>query len=483
MSEITMVDKNSKSYQAWLSYDKLSDEYLNKFKNLISNIFLSCSNAVSSSIREELNRAFCKFLDSDFTLNVKTNAKAEIIFAPQADLEEIAAENGQLPELIKELNFDNLNSEGYIIKYFSRNNLLIITAKTDKGLLYGAFALLREVQQENNLFDLEILSNPKNNLRMLNHWDNLDGRIERGYAGKSIFYKDNNLRNDINRIKDYARMLASIGINAVSVNNVNVSYEETRLIDDKIAMVETLASIFRDYGIKLFLSANYASPMQLSSIDTADPLDEKVKLWWKEKVEEIYELIPDFGGFVVKADSEGRPGLFTYGRSHAQGANMMAEALEPFGGLLIRRCFVYNCQQDWRDKETDRARAAYDNFKGLDGEFKDNVILQIKNGPMDFQVREPVSPLFGAMPETNQILELQITQEYTGQQKDLCYLIPQWKKIVDFDTYAQRAGTPVKKIVDGSTYNQENTGFAAIVNVGDDENWTGHHLAQANLYG
>lgn len=483
MAKIKMVDKNSKAYQAWLSYDQLSNNYLNKFKKLLNNVSLIGSSALSSSIREELNKAFPKFLDSDFTLNAKNNYKDGIIFAAQSDLEEIAAVNEQLEKSLKEINFANLNSEGFIIKYFSENNLLIITSKTDKGLLYGTFALFREIQQENNLKDLDILSNPKNNLRMLNHWDNLDGGIERGYAGKSIFYKDNNLRNDLNRIKDYARMLASIGINAVSVNNVNVSYEETRLIDDKIAMVETLASIFRDYGITTFLSANYASPMQLSNIDTADPLDEKVKLWWQEKVKDIYDLIPDFGGFVVKADSEGRPGPFTYDRSHAQGANMMAEALEPFGGLLVWRSFVYNCQQDWRDKETDRARAAYDNFKDLDGEFKDNVILQIKNGPMDFQVREPVSPLFGAMPETNQVLELQITQEYTGQQKDLCYLIPQWKKIIDFDTYAQGEGTPVKRIVDGSIYNQKNTGFAAVANVGDDENWTGHHLAQANLYG
>ncbi len=311
----------------------------------------------------------------------------------------------------------------------------------------------------------------------------MDGSIERGYAGKSIFYKDNNLRNDLARVRDYARMLASIGINALSINNVNVSYEETRLIDDKLEMVITIADILRDYGITTYLSVNYAAPMQLSSIDTADPLDEKVRLWWKEKTAEIYEQIPDFGGFVVKADSEGRPGPFTYSRSHADGANMMAEALEPYGGLLIWRCFVYNCQQDWRDKETDRARAAYDNFKDLDGEFKENVLLQIKNGPMDFQVREPVTPLFGAMPETNQVLELQVTQEYTGQQKDLCYLIPQWKKVTDFDTYAEGENTPVKRIVDGSIYNQENTGFAAVVNVGDDQNWTGHHLAQSNLYG
>ena len=483
MSEMKVVNKNSKAYQAWLSYEKLSDSYLKEYNELLSNISIYGKTNLNASIKEEINKALPKFLSADFELNFNQQFQNKILIAAEKELKEIAADNKSIAPLLKSINFSELNDEGYLIKYFEEMDLLLLTAITERGLLYGNFALLREIQQENNLEQLDLLSNPKNNLRMLNHWDNLDGSIERGYAGKSIFYQNNNLVNDLKRIKDYARMLASIGINALSINNVNVSYEETRLIDDKIEMVITIADILRDYGITTYLSANYASPMQLSSIDTADPLDEKVRLWWKEKAAEIYEQIPDFGGFVVKADSEGRPGPFTYGRSHAQGANMLAEALEPYGGLLIWRCFVYNCQQDWRDKETDRARAAYDNFKDLDGEFKENVLLQIKNGPMDFQVREPVTPLFGAMPATNQVLELQVTQEYTGQQKDLCYLIPQWKKVTDFDTYAEGENTPVKRIVDGSTYDQKNTGFAAVVNVGDDQNWTGHHLAQANLYG
>ncbi|RCW61862.1 alpha-glucuronidase family glycosyl hydrolase [Halanaerobium sp. ST460_2HS_T2] len=483
MSEMKVVNKNSKAYQAWLSYEKLSDSYLKEYNELLSNISVYGKTNLNASIKEEINRALAKFLSADFELNFNQQLQNKILIAAGKELKEIAADNEKLDSLLKSIDFAELNDEGYLIKYFKEEDLLLLTAKSDQGLLYGNFELLREIQQENDLLELDLLSNPKNNLRMLNHWDNLDGSIERGYAGKSIFYQDNHLVNDLNRIKDYARMLASIGINALSINNVNVSYQETRLIDDKIEMVITIADILRDYGITTYLSANYASPMQLSSIDTADPLDEKVRLWWKEKTAEIYDEIPDFGGFVVKADSEGRPGPFTYGRSHADGANMMAEALEPHGGLLIWRCFVYNCQQDWRDKETDRARAAYDNFKDLDGQFKENVLLQIKNGPMDFQVREPITPLFGAMPETNQVLELQVTQEYTGQQKDLCYLIPQWKKVTDFDTYAEGENTPVKRIVDGSTYNQKNTGFAAVVNVGNDQNWTGHHLAQANLYG
>lgn len=335
-----------------------------------------------------------------------------------------------------------------------------------------------------HLHDLRIVENPRNQLRMINEWDNMDGSIERGYAGGSIFFEHNKVTNNLQRIKDYARILSSIGINAIAFNNVNVHEEETKLITRKfLPDVAKVANIFRQYGIKTFLSINYASPIQLGKLETADPLDEKVRAWWKETVADIYRYIPDFGGFLVKADSEHRPGPFTYGRNHAEGANMLAEALAPFGGIVLWRCFVYNCLQDWRDRKTDRARAAYDHFKPLDGLFHDNVVLQIKNGPMDFQVREPVSPLFGAMPKTNQMLEFQITQEYTGQQKHLCYLVPQWKEILDFDTFANGKESPVKSIVDGSQYDYKVSGITAVSNVGNDENWTGHLLAQANLYG
>ncbi|WDH99671.1 alpha-glucuronidase family glycosyl hydrolase [Paenibacillus urinalis] len=381
-----------------------------------------------------------------------------------------------------------LNKEGYVLKSFSDNsaaiNSLYVVGKTDKGLLYGTFHLLRLLQMGENLSELHIIENPKNQLRMMNHWDNMDGSIERGYAGRSIFFKDHQFVTDDARIRDYARLMASIGINGIAINNVNVHEVETRLITPEfLPDVAKVAGIFRAYGIKTFLSANYASPIQLAGITTADPLDEKVAAWWKDKAQEIYSYIPDFGGFVVKADSEGRPGPFTYNRTHADGSNMLAEALEPFGGIVIWRCFVYNCLQDWRDRKTDRARAAYDHFKPLDGQFKDNEILQIKNGPMDFQVREGVSPLLGAMPHTNQILEFQITQEYTGQQRHLCYLIPQWKEIFDFDTYAKGAGSEIKKVASGELYPYKYSGITAVINVGDDHNWTGHTLAQANLYG
>ena len=244
-----------------------------------------------------------------------------------------------------------------------------------------------------------------------------------------------------------------------------------------------MAQLFAGYGIRLYLSVNFAAPMEIGGIATADPCEEEVTSWWKDCADWIYRYIPDFGGFLVKADSEGRPGPFTYGRSHADGANVLAKALQPHGGLLIWRCFVYNCLQDWRDYKTDRARAAYDNFIGLDGAFEENVILQIKNGPMDFQVREPVSPLFGGLSRTNQMLEVQIAQEYTGQQKHVCYLVPMWKEILSFETYARETGGTVADIVSGKTYNQMNCGMAAVANTGKDDNWTGHDLAAANLYG
>lgn len=392
-----------------------------------------------------------------------------------------------LPERLRELApFHDLHEEGYVIRSVPENGgeSILVAGKSGKGVLYGTFHLLRLMQTGDLRSGLQILENPRNGLRMMNHWDNMDGSIERGYAGQSIFFKDNEFVRDQARIRDYARLVASVGINGVAINNVNVHKTETQLITSRfLPDVAEVAGIFRRYGIALFLSVNYASPIELGGLDTADPLDSRVRAWWKEKAAEIYGHIPDFGGFVVKADSEHRPGPFTYNRTHADGSNMLAEALEPYGGIVVWRCFVYNCLQDWRDRTTDRARAAYDHFKPLDGQFKQNVVLQIKNGPMDFQVREPVSPLFGAMPETNQMAEFQITQEYTGQQKHLCYLVPQWKEVLDFDTFARGKGTEVKKIVAGETYPYAHSGMAAVINVGDDPNWTGHTLAQANLYG
>jgi len=373
-----------------------------------------------------------------------------------------------------------LDEEGFLVQELTPSGSLQIAAKTDRGLLYGVFAFLRELRLGRFLLGKE---NPAVPLRMLNHWDNLDGSVERGYAGTSIFWDGGGLASDLSRVADYARLLASVGINGISVNNVNVHADETALIGPKLPLVARLADIFRPWGIRIFLSVSYASPVELGGLPTADPLDPQVQNWWAERARAIYSRIPDFGGFVVKADSEHRPGPFTYGRDHAQGANMLARALGPYGGIVVWRCFVYNCTQDWRDYKTDRAKAAYDTFMPLDGKFDSNVVLQIKNGPMDFQIREPVSPLFGGLSHTNQMLELQITQEYTGQQRDLCYLVPMWKEVLDFDTFARGQGSAVKDIVAGKVFSQAYSGIAGVANVGSDPNWTGHTLAQANLYG
>lgn len=374
-----------------------------------------------------------------------------------------------------------MKSEGY--RLYEENGLIKVEASDSKGIMNGAFELIRYMRTDKSIKGINVSKEPAMPLRMLNHWDNMDGSIERGYSGDSFFFENNEIIvND--RTADYARLAASVGINAVVINNVNVKDEATRLITDRyFDKLKSLSNILSGYGIKLFLSLNYAAPMELNELDSADPLDGNVREWWKKRMQLVFNAIPNLGGFLIKADSEGRPGPFTYNRTHADGANMLAEAVEPYGGIIIWRCFVYNCKQDWRDTKTDRARSGYDNFMPLDGTFKDNVILQIKNGPMDFQVREPVHPLFGGLTGTNQMLEVQIAQEYTGQQRHICYLIPMFKQILDFRTYVSEKNDRVEDIVSGRTFNQINCGMAAVTNTGNDDNWTGHDLAAANFYG
>ncbi|NKY05464.1 alpha-glucuronidase, partial [Cellulomonas hominis] len=322
------------------------------------------------------------------------------------------------------------------------------------------------------------VSAPEQPLRMLDHWDNVAvhpvmGQVERGYAGGSIFYADGEVRADLGRVRAYARLLAATGVEAVGINNVNVHAREARLLTDGLGDVARIADVFRAYGIRCFLSVSFASPRLLGGLDTADPLDAGVVAWWASAADRVYAAVPDFGGFLVKADSEGQPGPFAYGRSHADGANMLADALRPHGGTVLWRAFVYDHRQDWRDRRTDRARAAYDHFAPLDGTFADNVVLQVKHGPMDFQVREPVSPVLAAMPRTRLALELQVTQEYTGQQRHVCYLAPAWGAVLGFRLDGSR--TVGSLVAAGG-------GVTAVSNVGDDPFWTGHPLAQANLY-
>ncbi|GAB2959860.1 alpha-glucuronidase [Saccharothrix stipae] len=354
------------------------------------------------------------------------------------------------------------------------------------GLLYGLHHVVRLGE---SAFTGEVAPErhaPRQPIRMLDHWDNVDvhpqmGQVERGYAGGSIFYADGAVRADLSRARAYARLLGSIGVNRVGLNNVNVHRTEARLLTDLRPDVVRLAEVFRPHGIRVHLSVSFAAPMTLGGLPTADPLDPAVRDWWARTTAEVYAAIPDFGGYVVKADSEGQPGPFAYGRDHADGANALARALAPFGGTVFWRAFVYDHHQDWRDRSTDRARAAHDNFAPLDGSFDPNVVLQVKAGPVDFQVREPVSPVIAAMPRTALAVELQVTQEYTGQQKHVCYLNPLWQEMLAFRPWGE--GGPTVADVAAGRAAAPAGGVVAVSNVGDDPFWTGHPLAQANLFG
>ncbi len=443
----------------WLSYDRKRENGNLPFFKTVSIHGFDKDNPIVVHALEELNKGACGML----------GVTPEIIF-------------GQEPEQgIVILKEEAMEQESY--RLYHKDRKICLTAGDEKGLLYGVFHLLRRVAMEQAPDFEEICCVPDNPLRMYNHWDNMDGSIERGYSGDSFFFENNEIILD-ERTVDYARLMASIGINGVVINNVNVKDAATYLITERyFDKVAKMAEIFGSYGIRFFLSLNFAAPLELGGPDSADPLDERVIAWWKEKMAEVFRRIPNLGGFLVKADSEGRPGPFTYGRTQADGANMLADIVKPYGGIIIWRCFVYNCTQDWRDFKTDRARAGYDNFIEMDGDYHENVILQIKNGPMDFQIREAVSPLLGGLKKTNQMLEVQVAQEYTGQQIDLCYLIPLFKEVLDFKTYCAPEKDTVADVISGRCYGNRNVGIAAVINTGRDENWTGNDLAAANLYG
>jgi alpha-glucuronidase len=357
----------------------------------------------------------------------------------------------------------------------------VVTASNDRGVLYGAFALLRKVAMGEPVANLDEKQAPYAPIRWVNQWDNLDGSIERGYGGRSIFWEGLHAREDLGRVNDYGRMLASLGINGCDINNVNANPRV--LAPDFISQIARIASAFRPWGVRVAISVDFGSPKSIGGLDTFDPLDPGVAQWWAARAEELYRAVPDLAGFVLKADSEGRVGPSAYGRSHADAANVVARALAPHGGLLFYRGFVYDHHMDWRNPKNDRARAAYDNFHDLDGKFDSNVIVQIKNGPIDFQVREPASPLFGALEKTNQAIELQVTQEYMGQARQMVFLAPMWKETLDFDMHARGgAPTPVKALAAGKTFNRPSGGFVGVANIGLDDNWAGSQFSQANLY-
>jgi alpha-glucuronidase len=356
---------------------------------------------------------------------------------------------------------------------------VLVVGGTNRGVVYGAFALLRRISLGEDAHKLDVKERPAMPIRWVDEWDNPDGSIERGYAGRSIFFEGGNVRQDLAPVAEYARLLASVGINGLNINNVNA---DPQLLDsDHLKQLTRVADVLRPWGVRLAVSVDIASPQKIGGLATFDPLDPAVRAWWTAKTNEIYALIPDFGGFTVKADSEGQPGPASYGRTPADAANLLAAALAPHGGIVLYRAFVYNHHLDWRDPKADRARAAYDIFHPLDGKFGANVVIQTKEGPIDFQVREPVSPLFAGLERTNQAMELQVTQEYTGQQRHLVYLAPMWKQVLDFDLRAGGQSTPVKEIIAGKSFHRPLGGMVAVAGVGRDE-WLGSPLALANLY-
>ncbi|MHC5903084.1 alpha-glucuronidase [Streptomyces sp. S6] len=378
-------------------------------------------------------------------------------------------------DLLLEVSEGELGAEGF--EFAFDGSRASVTASVGAGLLHGLFHVVRLGEDAFRGPVRTEVHSPALASRMVDHWDNVAvhpvmGQVERGYAGGSLFWADGQARRDLGRVRAYARLLAACGVNAVCVNNVNVHAAEARLLTDRLGEVAEIAEVLRVYGIRTHLSVTFAAPMVLGGLGTSDPLDAGVREWWAAVVRGVYAAVPDFGGFVVKADSEGQPGPFAYGRSHADGANMLAAALAPFGGTVHWRAFVYDHRQDWRDRSTDRARAAYDHFTPLDGEFAANAVLQVKHGPMDFQVREPVSPVLGALPRTRFAVEVQATQEYTGQQRHACWLGPMWSQVLRFRPGGEQ----------GPSVGELASELVAVSNVGDDPFWTGHPLAQANLY-
>jgi alpha-glucuronidase len=422
--------------EAWLRYAPLSNPHM--YDSLPTRIVSLGTSVTDQAAAKELQRGLSSMLGRPFTVQPFTVASAQ---------QQSVILVGAVSELQRTFVVDDVPVAGEQFRIARKtdgpNTKLILLGGTPQAEMYAVFHLLAQVaaQQAISADDRQSPSSP---VRWVNQWDNLDGSIERGYAGRSIFFDGGHVRANLTRAGDYARLLASIGINGCTVNNVNSDLRT--LTPEMLQEFARIADAFRPWGVRLSLSVDLSSPQVVGHLATFDPLDPQVVAWWQHKVDEIYTIIPDFAGFVVKADSEGRAGPSQYGRTPAQAANVLAKALKPHNGIVLYRGFVYNHHLDWQDLKADRARAGYDNFHALDGTFEPNVVIQIKHGPIDFQVREPVSPLFAALQHTPQAVELQITQEYTGQQRHMVYLVPMWKAALDTDMRAQNCSTPVREI-------------------------------------
>ncbi len=458
-------------YRLWLRYDKITDdELLMEYRNAISQVVAEGTSETMMTVREEIVSGLSGLLDIEIDFADKPLPGNILIIGTPRNSKMIASLN-----INKKL--ENLGNEGFHIfrTATEKYNAIIITANSDIGILYGTFRFLQLLQTHQSINNLDIVSIPKIQHRLLNHWDNLDRKVERGYAGFSL-WQWHTLPDYIDpRYKDYARANASIGINGTVITNVNANAQI--LTPEYLEKVAALANVFRPYGLKVYLTARFSSPIEIGGLKTADPLNKEVIDWWNKKADEIYAFIPDFGGFLVKANSEGQPGPQNYNRSHADGANLLARAVKPHGGIVMWRAFVYS-----NEEPEDRAKQAYNEFQPLDGKFEDNVLIQVKNGAIDFQPREPFHPLFGAMTQTPTMMEFQVTQEYLGQGIHLTCLAPLYKECLDADTYAKGEGSYVWKVIDGELYENRLTGMAGVSNIGDDRNWCGHPIAQSNWF-
>lgn len=459
------------NYNMWLNYQPLQKgKWLSYYDALLSNVIIKPSSETGSKIKEELNKGLGIMLGKKIEFNEEIKEGSLILLTPK----DLRYRKYVSKKITSELGEEE--KEGYFIinKEIEGNNTTLIIANKEIGLFYGTFHLLRLIQTHKGINNLNIKEFPKTEFRIANHWDNIDRTVERGYAGLSLWDWKALPNKKSKRYKDYARFCASVGINSIVINNVNANAHF--ISREYLQKISALANVFRPYGVKVFIAINFNSPQIIGNLDTADPLNEEVRKWWGKKVNEIHSYIPDMGGFLVKADSEGQPGPNTYGRTHADGANMLAKALKSFEGVVIWRAFVYG------ERQKDRIREAYDEFKPLDGEFDENVILQVKKGPLDFMPREPFSPLFGSMKQTNTMVEFQITQEYLGNEFHLLYKGGMYDKILKSDTYAEGKQTYVGDIVSGKVYDYKYTGMAGVINPGIVENWTAHPFVQSSWY-
>lgn len=455
--------------QLWLRYPKVS------LPSRLTEYQAALTHVVKAGASDTLQIAQAELVKGLSGLTGKTVAVAD---APTGD-GAVVLGTPESSTLVKGLALANLaavGAEGYVVQAadVSGSKAIVVAGNTDVGVLRGSFALLRHLQSHRTVQGLASSSAPKIKRRILNHWDNMDGSIERGYAGKSIWNWSSLPATISQRYKDYARANASIGINGAVLNNVNSNAQI--LTSTNLDKVAALATAFRPYGITVYLTARFSAPIEIGNLSTADPLNADVKKWWVTKADEIYKKIPDFGGFLVKANSEGQPGPQDYNRTHADGAKTLSDALAPHNGIVMWRAFVY------KDDGSDRIGQAYDEFHPLDGKFGSNAMVQVKNGPLDFQPREPFSPLFGSMPNTPVALELQITKEYLGEDTHLAYLGPLYEEVLKSDTFAKGQGSTVAKVIDGTVYGYANTAIAGVANIGSDTNWTGSHFNQANWY-